>query len=260
MGVKHEIAGSLARIALAAERRLRPRTVSLERCSHVLVLEYMLPLGACVHMTSVFEAIKRKSGTTLTVATRGIALGLLRHSPFIDHLIATPDPLTDLHAASKLLALELARRKLDPDCCVTGASDQRTRIAALGALACRGWRGGYTIMNVMYHKPLDYDQDRSLIANNLRLAGLIGAPEDHCEPRIFYSPQDAAIARSLLEPLRAAGKPVLVVVSQNSGGQRTGWRAEHWLETVRYAQDVLGYAIAYVGTAGDRNAIEALEL
>ena len=258
MGVKQALAGSVAKLALRVESQLRPRTGGQTEVNSVLVLEYMLPLGACVHMTPVFEALKRKSGLTVTVATRGLALGLLRHSPFIDHLIATPNPLNNLRGAARSLREQLGGRGLDPDCCLTGVSDQRTRIALLGAMSCAGWRGGFTVVNGMYQRSLVYDKEKSLIGNNLRLAGLVGASDVMAEPKVFYTETDAADARVLLAPVRESGRPVLVAVTQNSGGQSTGWHDDRWTEVLRYAHDALGYAVVYVGTVVDAGAIDAL--
>ncbi len=254
------LAGPVARLALRVEGWLRPRTavVGEPRAESILILEYMLPLGACVHMTPVFEALKRRLGTTVIVATRGLALGLLRHSPFIDHLIATPDPLHDLRGAARTLRGQLAQRHLRPHCCLTGASDPRTRIALLGAIATGGWRGGFTVIDDLYQRPLIYDRQQSLIGNNLRLAGLVGAPAAMAEPKIFFSAADAAKARELLAPIHAESKPVLVAVTQNSGGQRTGWHERRWIETLRHAQAELGYGIVYAGTTANAEPIEAL--
>src|SRR5271170_7445178 len=164
----------LALALLGVEGLLRGK-VAPEKVKHMLVLEYMLPLGSCVHLTPFFEALKLcRSDVSITVATRGLGLQVLRHSPHIDRLIETLDPLTDLKAAVLFLRGCLRRLKLEPDCVLTGASDQRTRIALLGLLGSSGWRGGYTLRPTLYQRPLDYDRSVSLIANNLRLAEIFG--------------------------------------------------------------------------------------
>jgi len=135
----------LARTLLAVERRLRRKvaTVEPEKVKQVLVLEYMLPLGTCVHLTPFFEALKLcRPDLAITVATRGMGSQVLRHSPYIDRLIDTPDPLKDLNAAVLFLRSGLRRLRLEPDCVLTGASDQRTRIALMGMFGSGGWRGG----------------------------------------------------------------------------------------------------------------------
>ena len=128
-----------------------------------------------MHLTPVFEAMKRaRPEIEIAVATRGLGLQVLRHSRFIDHLIETPNPTTDLPGAVLGLRQELRRRGLRPECVLTGASDQRTRIALMGALATGGWRGGFTQRPELYRRPLAYDAGLSLIGNNLRLAALAG--------------------------------------------------------------------------------------
>ena len=148
----------LARTLLAVERVLGKKvaTVEPEKVRQVLVLEYMLPLGTCVHLTPFFEALKLcRPDVAITVATRGMGSEVLHYSPYIDRLIDTPDPLTDWKAAVLFLRSELRRLKVEPDCVLTGGSDQRTRIALMGMFGAGGWRGGYTLKPTLYQRPLE---------------------------------------------------------------------------------------------------------
>jgi ADP-heptose:LPS heptosyltransferase len=247
----------LARAVLAAERLFR-RTAATEpeKVKHVLVLEYMLPLGTCVHLTPLFEALNLcRSDLTITVATRGLGLQILRHSPYVDRLIETPDPLTNLRAAFSVLRRQ---QGIDADCVLTGASDQRTRIALLGLLASGGWRGGYTVNPALYQRPLEYDRNASLIANNLRVAGLLGCDVQALEPRVFFSHEDAEMARGLLQKVNPAGRPLAVMVTQNSGGQATGWHTDRFVSVIQHVTEKLGCAVVYVGTASDAAAVDAI--
>jgi ADP-heptose:LPS heptosyltransferase len=251
----------LARTLLAVERIFRRKVAAVEpeRVKQVLVLEYMLPLGSCVHLTPFFEALKVcRPDVSITVATRGMGAQVLRHSPFVDRLIDTPDPLTDLKAAVLFLRRYLGRVRLEPDCVLTGASDQRTRIALLGLFGVGAWRGGYTLKPVLYQRPLEYDRSVSLIANNLRLAGVFGCEAERLEPRVFFSPENAETARALLREVNPQGLPLVVMVTQNSGGQATGWHTERFARVIRHASETLGFAVAYVGTSADVAAIEAI--
>ena len=261
MSLKKILMNLSAAVLKASERLFRGRrfTPRPDEANSILILEYMLPLGCCVHLTPIYEAIKQaRPSATITVATRGLGAALLQHNPFIDHLIQTPDPLTDLRAAHKSLVHSLSRRNLRPNCCFTGASDQRTRIALLGLLAGAGWRGGFTQSPQLYHRPLQYQPDRSLIDNNLQLLSLLGLPQHHVEPRVFFSAAEVALARTLTRSANPEGKPLLVMVTQNSGGQSTGWHIERFAEVIRHAHDVLGCAIIYAGTASDFYAIEQI--
>ncbi|WP_035350357.1 glycosyltransferase family 9 protein [Edaphobacter aggregans] len=246
-----------ARALLSAERLIRPAPASSPES--ILILEYMLPLGCCVHLTPVYEAIKRANpSSTLTVATRGLGLALLRNHPFLDHLIETPDPLATTRSAASVLGAELARRSVRPSLILTGASDQRTRIAALALLAGPATRGGFTIHRALYHRPLAYDLQRSLIGNNLQLASLAGAPPTHIEPRVYFSPADLAAAESLVRIANPEDSPLVLFVTQNSGGQRTGWHTSRFAQVIRHTHEVLGCAVAYVGTSADRELIDQI--
>ncbi len=210
-------------------------------------------------MTPLYEALKRgRPELTITVATRGLGLEVLRHSPFVDDLIATPDPLRDISAAARSISRQLTQRGLSPDCVVTGIPDQRTRIALAGILSCDGWRGGFTVQPGLYQRPLQIDRTKSQIVNNLQIAELLGCRSEHLEPRVFYTSKEAGEARALLREINGRGAPVLIVVSRNSGGQRTGWHDQRWTEVLQYAQNELGFLVVYAGVAADEQAIEVL--
>lgn len=248
---------NLSAAAIMASERLLRGTRFDPRIGSVLILEYMLPLGCCVHLTPLYEAIKRtRPEITVTVATRGLGASFLRHHRFIDHLIETPDPLKDILAAAKTLRRELSKRNIHPDCTFTGASDQRTRIALMGLLAGTGWRGGYTQAPRLYHRPIERNIDISQIANNLRIGALIGASADLLEPRVFFSEADVTAMTALAKQANPDNKPLIVMVTQNSGGQRTGWHNDRFAQVIRHAHDTLGCAIVYVGTPADTAAVE----
>ncbi len=224
------------------------------------MLEYRIPLGCCVHLTPIFEAIKHaRPEIQLIIATRGVGLATLRHNPYVDCLIETPDVLTSTWQAASVLREQLRQRRLRPDCVLTGASDQRSRIALLALLATSGWRGGFTQMPAAYQKPLTYDPTRSLIGNNLQLADLLGCAPKHFEPRVFFSQQDHAKALSLRAGIALQMQPLVVLVTQNSGGQATGWPVERFVEVIRFLHHQ-GLAIAYVGTTAEAERIDALRV
>jgi len=261
MSLKNALAKSVLKPALAAESLLRGKQfrVPPEDVRSVLVLEYMLPLGCCVHLTPLYEAIRTsRPDATITVATRGLGIALLRHDPSIDFLIETPDPLHDLGAAAQVLARKLRGLNIHPECVVTGVADQRTRIALLGVLAGGGWRAGFTQTPALYRVALAADKELSHLANNLRLASLLGCDGRHREPRVFFSPADLARAREMLRETNPQQHPLLVMVTQTSGGQRTGWHVERFGSVIRHAADVFGMAVVYVGTRADSEAIDGI--
>ena len=246
---------------VAVEKLLRPATKPRpDAVKCILVLQYKLALGYCVHLTPLFEAIKRqRPEITVIVATWGMGVSVLRHSPYVDHLIETPNVLDDFSGAVASLRRQLKMRGLRPDCCLTGVADQRTKIGLLAAAVCTGWQGGFAILPSLYQRPLSYNRGISLLDNNLRLADLLGLSQESLEPKVFYSPQDAAVARVLVEAARVDGHPVLAVIARGSGALPTEWHDERWVETVRYAHQALGYSVVYVGTGADVAALENLK-
>jgi ADP-heptose:LPS heptosyltransferase len=263
MSLKQVITGMALAPAMAIERFVRSSSLRtpIEEARSILILEYMLPLGCCVHLTPLYDAIRaEKPHAVITVATRGLGLQLLRHNAAIDHLIETPDPLHGLPPAAKALSLELARLGIRPDCILTGASDQRTRIGLMGMLATGGWRAGFTQTPALYHRPLILDREASLIANNLRLVGLLKLESPSREPRVPFSSSDVAYAEKLVREVNPQGRPLLVMVTQTSGGQRTGWHRDRLVQVIHHARHELGCSVVYVGTATDAKPIEEILL
>ncbi len=53
---------------------------------------------------------------------------------------------------------------------------------------------------------------------------------------------------------------MVVMVTQNSGGQATGWHTERFVRVIRHAAEGLGCAVVYVGTSVDAAAIEEIRV
>jgi ADP-heptose:LPS heptosyltransferase len=128
----------------------------------------------------------------------------------------------------------------------------------MAMLAGPAIRGGFTIHRELYHQPLVYDPQRSLIDNNLRLAELVSASQEHREPRVFFSEADVAAAQGLIKIASPEARPLVVFVTQNSGGQLTGWHPSRFAEVIRHTYNKLGCAIVYVGTEKDGEPIEEI--
>jgi ADP-heptose:LPS heptosyltransferase len=79
------------------------------------------------------------------------------------------------------------------------------------------------------------------------------------EPKVFFCESDVATAKGLLSVANPEGRPVVVMVTQNSGGQSTGWRMDRFVEVIRSATE-RGLAVVYVGTAADAAAIEGIRV
>jgi ADP-heptose:LPS heptosyltransferase len=75
---------------------------------------------------------------------------------------------------------------------------------------------------------------------------------------VFFSSADAEAAAMMLRTAKPDERPVVVMVTQHSGGQRTGWHTERFVELIRHVALELGFAVVFVGTAADAAAIDMI--
>lgn len=224
----------------------------------ILVLQYLLPLGGCVHATPMYAALRRSlPHLPVYVVTRGLGAQVLRHNPDIAGILETPDAFTSLHAAGRSLARQLREHKLVPAWIVTDATNRRSSLALLGALYVHAPLVGYNLAASLQTVSLALDKSESMLANNLAIAAAIGAGAQHIEPRIFFSTADANDARSLLRSINPDGLPIAIFSTQSSGGQPSQWHEDRF-QAVIAAIAERGLLPVCVGTADQSSAIDAL--
>jgi len=225
-----------------------------------LVLQYESPLGSVVHATPLFEALKRAiPDCEITVAASRTAAGVLHSNPYIDRCVVTPSPFKDhpgsVHAVRALLESTPAGDR----CVITTIGNQRTRLAFLSLVAGSAVRVGYTLAPELYDVPLVFEPERGQIEGNLDIARSLGHPVPFYEPRIFYSPQDAAKTELLLASLNVNAAAVRIAfVTQNSGGQRNQWSPARFKQVISNLSIVTKAVPIFVGTEKDAVAIEDL--
>ena len=235
-------------------RVTRPRTHREPRT--ILILQYQMPLGCCVHGTPLYTALKSTyPDITLVVATRGLGFATIQHDPSIDHLITTGDPLPSFaarrHVARQLRA-ELRLRNLRPDLILQDASSKAGSFAFFAALLRLAPTSGFADAPALYDYPLTYDWSRSLIDNNLRLA-----ESPHIEPAVYFTPTDLAAAHALLLEANPGSQPITAFVVRGSGDQRTGWHDDRFASVVRHIES-LGHRTVFLGTPDATDTIDRI--
>ena len=65
------------------------------------------------------------------------------------------------------------------------------------------------------------------------------------------------MARALVREVNPEARPLVAMVTQNSGGQATGWHTERFVRVIRHAAES-GCAVMYMGTSGDGAALEMI--
>ena len=225
----------------------------------VLVLQYQMPLGCCVHGTPLYAALTRTSlHATVVVATRGTGRATLEHDPHVAALIETEDPMPSLRSmwsVAKEIRNELRRRGFRPDLVLQDASNRRGRFALFALMLALAPTSGFADVPELYDVPLIYDPQRSLIDNNLRLAVEAGGSDRHLEPAVYFTKAELSRARSLLAEVNPDSRPVTAFAVQGSGGQRTAWHEDRFADVIRFI-DGLGHRVVYLGTAAESEEIE----
>ena len=246
----------LLRLVYWVFRLLRParRKSDVET---ILLLQYEMPLGCCVHGTPLYSALKALQPTPkVVVATRGLGVATLKSNPHVDVLIETADPGSSVGSVWKVaqqVRRELRARGLRPDVVLQDASNRRGFLAVLALMLRVAPTAGFAHLGRLYDTPLEYDPGLSLIDNNMRLPTLLGGVGEHVEPEVYFSAEELTKARELVE----GGGTVVAFCMQGSGGQRTGWHEERFAAVIRLVEE-MGYRTVFVGTAGDAGMIERL--
>jgi ADP-heptose:LPS heptosyltransferase len=245
----------LFRILYLFYRALRPHSRRGLAASpkKILLLQYAMPLGCCVHGTPLYGALKAANPSLkIIVATRGLGLEALEHDPNVDFLLETSDPgesFSSLRRVAHEIRSQLKQQSIAPDLVLQDASNRKGSLALLAAMLHLAPSAGFASAPQLYDRHLDYDPNSSLIDNNLRLA--IDAPNR--EPAVYFTQFDLDHARSLLP----GDSSTIAFVMQGSGGQNTGWHDDRFAEVISHVEN-LGHRIIFLGTAQDAEGIKRI--
>jgi ADP-heptose:LPS heptosyltransferase len=227
--------------------------------NRLLFLQYETALGAAVNATPVFEAVKAAAPEAfIAVASAGRPYEVLRHNPFIDHLVRTPSAHDGLASAAWHI-VRACRRMERFDGCVSDSGNMKTRIALLAILSKAHRRIGFTVAPDLFHRPLHREPRLSIRDDNLRLTEALGLGCHAAEPRVFFSWREVeAVERLLVRSGLQNRMPVVVFVTQTSGGQPTEWYGERFATVAKRLTLRHGAAIVFVGTASQSEGIERI--
>ncbi|HEY5330461.1 MAG TPA: glycosyltransferase family 9 protein [Acidobacteriaceae bacterium] len=248
---------ALFRLLYRVIRVSRPRRIDHGGPRTILVLQYAMPLGCCVHGTPIYAAIKQANpNTTIIVASRGTGLATLQHDPNIDHLIDTPDPMASFASLRKTIRTirkHLRANGWQPDIVLQDASNRRGTYALFALLLRVAPTKGFADAPALYDNHLQYDPMLSLIDNNLRLVD----GSRHVEPGVYFTADELEHARAMLREVNPAGLPVTAFVVQGSGGQPTEWHDDRFAAVIQHMQK-RGRFPVFLGTADNAAKIERI--
>ncbi|MES2220054.1 MAG: glycosyltransferase family 9 protein [Acidobacteriota bacterium] len=232
----------------------------LAEIRNFLVLQYESPLGSIIHVTPMFEALKRAMpDCVVTVAASRVAASVLHTSPYIDRCVVTPNPFEDFTGCVRAVQALLESTPAGARCVITTIGNQRTRLAFLSLLAGSAVRVGYTLAPELYDVPLAFSPERGQIEGNLDVVRSLGHHVPFYEPHLFFTSKDAASASRELDSLtNQPTTPRIVFVTQNSGGQKNQWRPARFQQVIAHLSKATGAVPIFVGTEKDAGPIEQL--
>ena len=247
---------TLLRVLHHLFRLTRPRTQTPPRT--ILILQYQMPLGCCVHGTSIYAAIKQANpNITVIVATRGLGAATLQHDPHIDYLLTTGDPMSS-RAATWRVAQQLRRnlvsRNLAPDLTLQDAANRAGTYALFALFLRLAPTAGFADAPAFYDTPLPYNNNLSLIDNNLRLPYTAST---YREPAVYFTSADLATARILLAEANPNHLPITAFVLQGSGAQKTAWHDDRFAAVLAHTES-LAYQTIFLGTPPDAPTIDRI--
>lgn len=237
------------------------REIARRDCHSFLFLQFERALGQSIMMTSMYEALREAvPSADVTVAAGRMAYQVLRHNPNINRLIKVRDPISAPLSAAADIVRQISFRSPTFDCIATDSSNRRTKISLLSLLARARIRVGFTLAPSLYDVLLQYDFDKSVLANNLRVVEALGYPVNVREPTLYFSESDKAKADQFI---RKEGldrtRPLIAVATQVSGGypEKRRWRASSFAEIADRIVD-LGGQVVFLGTASEGAGIERI--
>ncbi len=222
-----------------------------------LFLQYERALGAALHSTPSYEALKTAvPDAFIAVAGCGFAKDIFRNNPFVDKLWITPDPLAKFLPAAGFFLRTVRRERNHFDCVVINAGNRRFKTVAMAILSGIRPRVGFSTRRGLVDEPVEYDDQLSMIENNARALNM-RLPSIR-EPRVFFTQRDADHAIGLLKGEPAGPHPVIAMITQTSGGEPNAWFEARFAELATNLNRTLGATLVFVGTKSERPAIERL--
>lgn len=236
--------------------------VSLRKIRNFVIPQVHPFLGAAVHETPLIESLRSAVPEANIVAVgSGIGMEVLRNHPGVTRLEPAPDPNQDFRGAVRSYRRVVGSFETEPWCALFTGWNGGSRVVLATMLAGNGVRAGFAVAPALLQLPLAYDREKSQVANNLRLPGLLGhATPSDLEPRLCFTNEDFRAAQDLSGVSGVSqDRPLAVFVTQTRVNQRKQWRQERFATVARWLIREYGCRIALVGAASESAAVETLQ-
>lgn len=257
-GIRRSIFAAIRTFERAGNKQRQSRK-DFSEIRNFLFLQLESPLGSVVHATPVFEALRHVAPEAhIVVAVSAMAQDVLALNPYIDRCTLVPSPFENFARARGVVREIVSSMPEGPCCIVTTVGNQRTRVALLSAFTGKCLRAGYTLAPELYDVSLAFNPERGQIEANLDILRALGHELSFCEPKVFFSEEEAEYAAGLLPSLSGLARSRIAFVTQNSGGQANRWSEERFQQAITQLIQTRDACPIFVGTACDAEAIDVL--
>ncbi|WPZ37229.1 glycosyltransferase family 9 protein (plasmid) [Thalassobaculum sp. OXR-137] len=219
----------------------------------IAILSYEHQLGSIIATTPVFSALRQlRPDAEITVFGTALLGQILRSNPNVDRFVVTADPHDHpLRAIGDIVAMQLGSQTGPFDWLLATVGCRRGLIGIMAAALPSGRRAGHTVADFAssYAFPIPYDDQASMVANNLRILSPLGLAPEQQEPAVFFDPPTAGRVRDLLETHGIdPDRRIAVLALETSGGQPTQWFADRAAEVADRLSREANLQIVLVGT------------
>lgn len=225
----------------------------------ILILQ-LQQVGDTVVFSAALRAIRRRfPDARIAALVNPVSAQLLEPSPHLDELIVAPDwnRLRGGHRLLRMLPQLRAIRRMRFDCVIADVTEQSLAYAIIARVTGAPVRVGFASARAsrLYTLRVPFRADAPFVLCNLDLARALGADAGDAREEVAISEAAADGATRLLAEGGLAAQR-LAVVHPGSNWQSKTWYADRWAVV---ADDLArrGLAVVFVGTPGERDAVES---
>ena len=232
----------------------------LRAAKRFLCFQFETALGAAVHATPFYEALRRAiPDASITVAGTRVPYEVLKYNPHIDEFVLIPQPQLEWKRALGCFLTTVRRKRRQFDCVVMDSGNRRSRFMLLALVSGVRRRLGFSMPRDWNHASLQYDSTKSILDNNLRLVGLLGHPYNPTEPGVFFSQTELEHAESFRrEHEISAQRPIVAIQTQTSGGEPNQWYDDRFVLVADHLYQSCGAQLIFVGTLREQARIDSI--
>jgi ADP-heptose:LPS heptosyltransferase len=244
-------------------RRSKSKSISvsgLRSARRFLFFHYETALGTAVHGTPFYEALRKAvPDAEVSVLANGIPFEVLKHNPHIDKLVPTPHPLKNWVTSLRFFLTKVRPCRADFDCVITDSGNGRSRLHVLALLSGVPCRLGFKVPWDFNHASLGYDENQSVLHNNLRLIELLGHSYEPAEPAVYFTQAELEqVQRHMQRQGISQNKPLVAFQTQTSGGEPNQWFEDRFITLADALYKQTRAQLLFLGTNSEISRIEAL--